>query len=265
MKKKMMALAACTAMTLQAGAQNSELMESLSGVWMLEASNNGVAVEIAPGVNVYRATTDTIFFTATPSADGTALECHTDSLYWRSGTAYPADWRITVEENGDGQYRVGWVLTTAQPVSSKEFQETADKYLEDGFFYWGSNNGGHRYLYLLGENEDNTAFISMTLWGAWTATAPADAEHSLQSEENNARKMYAIVAEDIPYGHSVGYVEIWGSPKIRKVADSGSAGIRETVAQQAAVRYYDLQGREVVRPASRGLYILSNKKKGFYR
>ena len=257
---------ACTVMVLQAHAQSTQLMETLSGRWLLEASNNGVEVEIAPGVKVYRATTDSIYFTATPSTDGKTLECHTDSLYWRSGSAYPADWRVTVEENADGQYRLGWMLTTEQPVSSKEFQESADKYLEGGFFYWGKNADGHRYIYLLGENADNTAFIGMTLWSAWTATSPEESSFLLQNTDNNARKMYAIVAEDIPYGHSVGYIEIWGSPKIQKVQDNGSAGICETLFQRPSDgRYYDLQGRRVTRPSSPGLYILSNKKKGYCR
>lgn len=257
---------ACAAMILQAHAQSAQLMETLSGRWLLEASNNGVEVEVAPGVKVYRATTDSIYFTATPSTDGKALECHTDSLYWRSGTAYPADWRIAVEENDEGQYRLGWVLTTEQPVSSNEFQESADKYLEGGFFYWGKNDDGHRYIYLLGENADNTAFIGMTLWSAWTASSADEPEYLLQNTDNNARKMYAIVAEDVPYGHSVGYIEIWGSPKIKKVEGNGSAGIRETVVQQPFDgRYYDLQGRHVLKPSSPGLYILSNKKKGYYR
>jgi hypothetical protein len=138
--------------------------------------------------------------------------------------------------------------------------------MEGGTFYWGRGEDGHRYIYLLGENADNTAFVDMALWSNWTDVAPGSAEYLLQNTDNNARKMYAIVAEDVPFGHSVGYIEIWGSPKIRKADIGNSSGIRETVVQMPPDgKYYDLQGRRLLRPSAPGLYILPNKKKGYCR
>ena len=52
------------------------LAHQLAGNWQFVASNNGV--EVAPGI--YSAGTDVIDFTATASADGSYLQCHTDCL-----------------------------------------------------------------------------------------------------------------------------------------------------------------------------------------
>lgn len=193
-------------------------LDGLTGRWLLIAANNGI--EVAPGI--YSAATDTIPFTAQVADDGLSLQCHTDCLYSRSGNIYPADWRMTVEQNDNGQRRIGWVLDSQQPASTKEFHETADKYLEKGFWYWGNQysgeqDNGHRYLYLLAENSDATAIIGMTFWSQWQSSDAT--RYDLSNTDNNSHKVYLVVAMDIPYARSLGYVEIWGSPRFEKLAD----------------------------------------------
>ena len=186
--------------------------EGLTGQWLLIAANNGVTG--ADGIS--RSTTDTIRFTATLSADATRLECQTDRLYWRSGQDYPADFAMIVEQNGN-QRRIGWVLTKEQPVSSKEFLETSDKYLEDGFFYWanqyGDQDNGHRYIYLLSENIETQRLEGMTLWSSWL-----DQSATTFSFPQN-QQVYAVAAMQIPYAQSVGYIEIWASVRFEKEPD----------------------------------------------
>ena len=237
-------------MTAAFAQSRQEILESLSGEWQLIAANNGV--EIAPGV--YSAGVDTIRFTATPASDGISLDCHTDKFYWRSGTDYPASWRILVEENGEGEHRLGWVLSEEQPVSEKEFVESQEKYLESGFFYWGGTEGGHRYIYLLAENYDASAIIGMTFWSQWSK---GDAtSYSLSNAEHQSRKVYAVVAESIPYANRVGWIEIWSSPKIERVSSTPD-GIREiSPDKNSSSRFcYDLQGRRYTSPPARGIYI----------
>ena len=190
-----------------------EQLQGLTGRWQLIASNNGV--EVAPGV--YSAGIDTIAFTATPSTDGTYLECYADRFYTRTGNVYSAHWRMLVETNDQQQRRIGWLLDTESPASSQEFQEPRENYLEKGFFYWGSKDASatHRYIYLLSENENASAIIGMTLWSPWGAKDATS--YSLSNEEHNSQKVYAVVATQIPYGDSVGWIEIWGSPRFEKV------------------------------------------------
>lgn len=231
------------------------LAEQLAGNWQYTASNNGV--EVAPGI--YSAGTDVIDFTATASSDGTYLQCHTDCLYNRTGTTYPADWRILVEEDGNGKYRLGWVLDANQPISSKEFLEPRENYLENGFWYWGGTTDGHRYIYLLAENADASAIIGMTFWSAWSTEATT--EYSLSNEENQSRKMYAVVSENIPYSGNVGWIEIWGSPKIQRLpSGTGIKGLPSSNANQHSSATYDLQGQRVGQPLQKGIYIRDGKK-----
>lgn len=230
------------------------LTERLAGQWQFEAANNGT--EVAPGV--YSAGTDIIPFTATPSADGTYLACHADALYSRTGTDYPADWRILVEEDDAGRYRLGWVLDASQPVSDKEFLEPAKNFLENGFFYWGDGTETHRYIYLLAENVDASAIIGMTFWSTWSTEGTT--EYALSNEEHNAQKMYAVVAQSIPYADSVGWIEIWASPKVRQL--STETGIARQLQPTANSQHpaYDLQGRPLDPHACKGLYIKDGKK-----
>ncbi|MCR5152414.1 MAG: hypothetical protein K6A98_04580 [Prevotella sp.] len=195
-----------------------DLIKSMAGRWQLVAANNGV--EVAPGI--YSAGTDTIYFTATSADDGVSLLCHTDNIFDKTGTIYPADWRIVLEEDGAGRHRLGWVLTAAQPASDKEFLEPRDNYLEKGFWYFGGTEGNHRYIYLLGEDAVASALIGMTFYSQWTTDITS--EYTLSNEENNARKIYAVVAENIPYDKAVGFMEIWSSPKLVKLSDDAKQG-----------------------------------------
>lgn len=244
----------CIATPMQA--QN--MVEQLAGDWTFTASNNGV--EVAPGI--YSAGTDNIAFTAKVSADGNSLECHADAFYKSKEKTYPADWRIVVESDGAGKHRIGWVLDAAQPFSSQEFLEARSSYLEDGFWYWGGTEGGHRYMYLLADNADLTAITGMTFWSGWMSSDAT--EYSLSNEENNARKMYLAVSETIPYASNVGWLEIWSSPKVIK-GSAASVTMPTTATGQPAV-IYDLQGRRIdsfkIQDSSskKGLYIVNGKK-----
>ncbi len=252
------ALLACS----QLSAQN--LVEKLAGNWQFTAANNGV--EVAPGI--YSAGTDIISFTATPSADGKGLDCHADCLYNRTGTEYPANWRILVEENAEGKHRLGWVLDPQQPVSPKEFLEPRENYLEKGFFYWAENSEGHRYIYLLAENADASAIVGMTFWSPWSDGSTT--EYPLSNEENNAQKMYAVVAQSIPYANSVGWIEIWASPKVQKL--NNQSGVAQLSVQHDAKGIMqpntlcNLNGQRIKRGTAgdsklpRGIYILNGKK-----
>ncbi len=253
MKKKLFSIILMFSPLSAAMAQTTAA--DLSGQWMLIASNSGV--EVAPGI--FSAGTDTIHFTATPTADGTALECTTDSLYWRSGTAYGAQWRINVETNGEGQYRLGWILDADKPAGTSEFLEPQKSYMESGFFYWGGSSDGHRYIYLLSENADASAIVGMTFYSPWTSVVGEP--YSLSNEENNSRKVYMVVAEAIPYGQSVGWVENWGSPRMERISGS-TAGIRDVAngRRLADGAVYDLQGRRLNGIPRRGLYITGGRK-----
>lgn len=234
---------------------NPSLMESLTGSWQFIAANNGV--EVAPGI--YSSRSDTVTFTATPSADGTYLQCHADCLYKsKDGNEYPADWRIVVEENGEGRHRLGWVLDAEQPAFTKEFTEGRASYLEDGFFYWGGTEGGHRYIYLLAENEDASAIIGMTFWSAWSSEETT--EYALSNSEHQSRKMYAVVAESIPYGNSVGWIEIWSSPKVRRSSDPTGITQHLSPNTQHPSVFYDLQGRQLNGQPKRGIYLVNGRK-----
>ncbi len=233
----------------------SSLLESLAGQWQFTAANNGK--EIAPGI--YSAGKDTFNFTATVCDDGKSLMCHADCMYKSAaGNEYPADWQVLVEENTQGQYRLGWVLTKDRPAFSKEFLEAKESYLENGFFYWGTDEANtHRYIYLLAENEDASAHVATTFWSSWSEKGSK--EYSLTSSEYNAYKLYAIVAASIPYANSVGYIEIWASPKLQQISSAGIHSITHTEDQTSAV-YYDLSGRRLHVQPQRGLYICNGKK-----
>jgi hypothetical protein len=167
----------------------SSLAASLAGTWQFVAANNGV--EVAPGV--YSAGTDIVDFTATLSADGSYLQCHADNFYSKTGTAYAADWRILVENDGAGKHRLGWVLDSQQPV-------------------WVGNN---RNLYLLSENSDVTALIGMTLWSPWSSMN--NTSYTLSNTENNAHKVYGVLSDSQPFGSNLGWIEIWSSPRFEKL------------------------------------------------
>lgn len=165
-----------------------KLLKGLTGRWMLIASNDGE--EVAPGV--WRAGTDTIYFSATPNADGISLSCHTDRLHWRKSTTYSADWQVIVEEK-DGQRRLGWVLDATKPA-------------------WSN---GNMHLYLLSEDATLTSYLGMTFWSPWSDTSATT--YTLSNEENNARKVYGLLSTEIPFAEATGMIEIWSSPRFEKL------------------------------------------------
>ena len=238
-----------------------EALAQLAGQWKFIAMPNGVTGE----GGIYTATADTIAFTATVAPDGMGLVCRAESFYTRSGNVYPATWRMLMEEDAaSGRHRIGWVLDASEPVSEKEFDEPQEKYLDNGFFYWGVNSKrtggdtGHRYIYLLAENIDASAIVGMTFWSPWSDEGTT--EYALSNEENQAQKMYAVVSENIPYSGNVGWIEIWSSPKILHL--SGSSGINELPSPdtQHPSLIYDLQGRRMSQPIQKGIYIRDGKK-----
>ena len=104
-----LAFLACSASFAQ-----SDLVNSLSGEWQFVASP-------------FEGGEERISFTATPSADGSGLLCHTDNFFAHASKPYPADWLIAVEQEGD-KVRLGWVLDSNTPCSTEEFQEPATSY-----------------------------------------------------------------------------------------------------------------------------------------
>ena len=185
-------------------------LDELTGEWILVAMPNGTVGES----NVHTAKADTIRFQAVPSDDGRTLICHTDDIYHRSGTTYPADWTLTVEQDEAGMRRLGMVLSAGQPASTAEFQEPQDRYLDRGFFYWGddTSQNGHHYIYLLSENISTQRLEGMTLWSNWqpkgatTFTLPQNQE------------IYGVVSASIPYSApAIGYFEIWASARLIKM------------------------------------------------
>ncbi len=234
----------------------SSLLEALAGQWLFTASNNGT--EDATVKGLYHPGTDTFTFTAT--VDGASLSCHADCLYRSAtGNEYPADWQMVVEENDQNQYRLGWVLSKEQPAFAKEFLEPKENYLENGFYFWGDNvTDNHRYIYLLTENEDASAYVATTFWSAWSELGTT--EYSLSSSEHNAQKFYAIVAAGQPYANSIGYIEIWASPKVKRVGETGIRSLTPNPSpRDEGHGYYNLYGQRFEKP-TKGLYILRSAK-----
>lgn len=186
---------------------NVALLQEFVGNWQFVASNNGTIG--ADGV--YTSGTDYINFTATmPNADsddyGQYLYCHADAFYTRAARTYSADWLMRVEQDGD-KVRIGWVLDAQKPASSMEFNETKEHYLENGSFYWGKDDGGHRYVYLLSENISTQQLEGMTLWSGWGSKS----QTTFTFPQN--QQIYGVVSPDIPCKSLVGYFEIWASPR----------------------------------------------------
>ena len=217
----------------------STIAETLAGQWKFVASPfEGGGIEIA--------------FTATPSADGTALQCHADPLLTRSQT-YAANWQLAIEQN-EGQVRLGWLLNADVPAFEQEFQENASQYA-----LFGSNpDGTPRYVYLLSENIDTQKLEPLTLWSDWQ---PADGTIFTLPV---TQQIYAVVSKNKPYSGSVGYAEIWASGRLVRV---GGTGISMLDAQRTQsmqrTQSFDLQGRRMGRdqmPTAKGIYIVNGKK-----
>ncbi len=212
--------------------------QELAGNWIFTTSPDAGGVE-------------NIAFEATVSTDNSYLACHADKFFTRDSKAYPMDWKIAIERNGD-QLRLGWILDATTPASSEEYQEDASKYLPFG----GSAgiDGTHRYIYLLSENIETNQLEGMTLWSGWvdasatTFTLP------------KTQQIYGVVSRNIPFNVAIGYFEIWASGKLVKT-NSDSAGINEVANEKISDdSYYDLQGRRLNEQPAKGLYIRNGKK-----
>lgn len=237
--------------TFSSSAQ-SNLLQTMVGNWQFTASNNGK--EVAPGI--YSAGTDLFTFTATVADDGKSLNCHADCLYKsKQNIEYPADWRMVVEENSEGQYRIGWVLSMDQPAFTKEFDEPKESYLENGFFYWGNGSEAHHYIYLLTENEDASAYVAPIFWSTWSSNDTK--EYTLSNPDYNSQKLYARVAASKPYANSIGCIEIWASVKLQRNVSTGIANVNAADTNNVAI--YNLQGVRQ-NQLQRGLNIANGKK-----
>lgn len=231
----LLCLLACHA-NLRLSAQSS-MAEVLAGQWNFVASPfEGGGMEIA--------------FTATPSADGTALQCHADLFLTRTQN-YAANWLLAIEER-DGQVRLGWKLNSEVPAFEQEFQENASQYA-----LFGSNpDGTPRYVYLLSENIETLKLEPLTLWSDWQ---PADGTTFTLPV---TQQIYAVVSKNQPYSGSVGYAEIWASGRLVRI---GGTGISSLNVQQGMEdgEAFDLQGRRITKgqtPTTKGIYIVNGRK-----
>lgn len=217
----------------------STIAETLAGQWKFVASPfEGGGIEIA--------------FTATPSADGTTLQCHADPFLTRSQT-YAANWQLAIEQN-EGQVRLGWLLNADVPAFEKEFQEPAKSYVLEGC----DADGSLRYVYLLSESIVTHELEPLTLWSDWQ---PADGTKFTLPREY---LIYAVVSKNKPFSDYVGSAEVWASGRLVRV---GGTGISVLDAQRTQsmqrTQSFDLQGRRMGRdqmPTAKGLYIVNGKK-----
>ncbi len=229
MKKTLFTLLFATFLST-AFAQKSQL----TGEWKLTASP-------------FEGGTEVITFTATLSSDKTYLECHTDQFFTRNSKAYPMDWKISIETEGDN-IRLGWVLDAEKPASTQEYQDT--QYAIGG----APVDENHRYIYLLSENTETQKLEGMTLWSNWQSSADA------VFELPKTQQIYAAVSPNIPYSGGVGYIDIWASGKLQKNS-SDPSGISD-ITRKASISdvYYDLQGRRLQSKPEKGIYIQNGKK-----
>ncbi len=248
MKRNMML--AVMAGTFSLTQAQTSLLPALTGEWQFVASNNGKEVQ-----GIYTAGIDTISFTAI-EADG-GLHCHSDAFYKSAtGQTYPADWQMTVEENDQGEYRLGWVLTKDQPVSAEEFDEPRSSYLDNGFFYFGTGDEPRHHLYLLADNSDMTAFIATTFRSAWSTLETT--EYAMADRDNESYKLYLLVSPAVPYATTTGYVEIWASPKLKRLTTAAVHDISDSRLQPAPC--YDMWGRRLSKRPHKGIYIYQQRK-----
>lgn len=192
---------------------------------------------------------ENIPFAATLSTDNSYLTCHADNFFTRGSKAYPMDWKVAIERDGE-KLRLGWILDATAPASSEEYQEVASKYIIGG----ADIDDTHRYIYLLSENVETQKLEGMTLWSDWvdasatTFTLP------------KTQQIYGVVSRNIPFNGAIGYFEIWASGKLVKT-NSDPAGIHEVASEKISDdSYYDLQGRRLNEQPAKGLYIRNGKK-----
>lgn len=211
----------------------SSTAQDLNGNWKVIASP-------------FEGGSEEISFTATVSNDEKTLNCHADNFFSHASKAYPADWKMAIEKDGD-KIRLGWMLDNEKPCSIEEFQEPANRYA----LFGKDADGNHRYIYFLSENIETSRLEAMTLWSDWqTSTTNA---FSLPK----TYQIYAVVSENMPYNGAVGYIDIWASVKVQKVDLTGILDVtHKTLDEQS---YVDLQGRRHPQP-QHGLFIKGGRK-----
>ena len=221
------------AMTGMATAQNT-LPASLAGNWHFVAANEGEP----DAYGIYHSSIVDVPFTATVTTDGQDLDCTANCLFKADdGTEYAARWQMVVEQNTEGQHRIGWVLTTAEPTFTTQY---------DGL-----------YVYLLADKVGEEGFHGMTFWSAWT-TAVSDT-YTLSNTEYQARTIYAITSATSPYSTATGYIEAWSSPRIQRSAYPTAVTTIASAPQSQTPVCHDLQGRSLVSPQP-GVYIKDGRK-----
>ena len=232
----LLCLLACHA-NLRLSAQ-SAMAEALAGQWKFVASPfEGGGIEIA--------------FTATPSADGTALLCHADQFLTRTQT-YAANWQLAIEEQ-DGQVRLGWKLDNEAPAFEQEFQEDASQYA------MGDSNpdGTPRYVYLLSENIETYQLEPLTLWSDWQSADGATFTLPV------TQQIYAVVSKNQPYNGAVGYAEIWASGRLVRAGATAIGTVHGSQFMENGSDSFTLDGRRMAQgqmPTTKGIYIVHGKK-----
>ena len=225
-----LALLACSVSFAQ-----SDLLNSLSGEWQFVASP-------------FEGGEERISFTATPTADGSGLQCRADNFFSHASKPYPANWLIRIEQEGD-KVRLGWVLDSNVPCSTEEYQEPATNYA----LFGTDADGTHRYIYFLSENIETQSLEGMTLWSDWQTDI--NASFSLPK----TYQIYAVVSTGQPYNGAVGYIDIWASGKVKRSSDTALHHIAYPATATASQSIFNLTGQRISRP-QKGLYIINGKK-----
>lgn len=241
-KKSLLICSACLLFSGQAFAVETA---DLAGKWQLKASPIGVTGDDGISTTGW----DYIDFTATASTDGNTLLCHADNFVTRNGQAYPMDWKLAVEHDGD-KVRLGWVLDAQQPASTLEFQQPATAYAIGGM---NPVEGEHRYIYLLTYDIDQGQEGALTLWSSWIESPTADASYVFPQNY----QLDAVVSKTIPYGSMVGYVDSWASASITKSSDTAVGAVTVQTAPSNCI--YNLQGVRL-NSLQKGINIVNGKK-----
>ncbi len=213
----------------------SDLINELSGEWQFVASP-------------FEGGEERISFTATPSAEGSSLQCHAENFFTHASKPYPADWRLAVEQEDD-KIRLGWILDSSAPCSSEEYQEPATSYA----LFGTDADGTHRYIYFLSENIETQSLEGMTLWSDWQTDV--NATFSLPK----TYQIYAVVSENQPYNGAVGYIDIWASGKVKRSSETTIPDVTCSSDAVASQPIFNLTGQRISRPA-KGVYIINGKK-----
>ncbi len=235
MKTKKITFMALAFFACSATFAQSDLINALSGEWQFVASP-------------FEGGEERISFTATPSTDGSRLQCHAENFFAHASKPYPADWCIAVEQEDD-KVRLGWILDSSTPCSTEEYQEPATSYA----LFGTDADGTHRYIYLLSENIETHSLEGMTLWSDWQTSV--DAAFSLPK----TYQIYAVVSENQPYNGAVGYIDIWASGKIMRSSGATILNVTRSSNAMTSQPIFNLTGQRISNP-TKGIYIINCKK-----